>query len=33
MLMIGDSWHDEKAATTFGIRFKHAKEIHNLVNV
>lgn len=27
-LMIGDTWHDETAATTFGIPFLHASSIH-----
>ena len=31
-IMIGDTWHDEEAAKSFGIPFQDAKVIHNLSN-
>jgi hypothetical protein len=29
-IMIGDTWHDEAAAKSFGIDFLNANVIHNL---
>jgi hypothetical protein len=32
-IMIGDTWHDEKAAEDFGIPFVDAEQIHKLGNI